>query len=71
MASFNAVFKEKNGDFVTQFGQTQMVSTDDYEKIFNKPSIEGNVLIGDKTFSQLGLDVLTPQDVDDIIYGGD
>ena len=71
MASFNAIFKEKNGEFLTKFGNTQMVSTDDYEKLFNQPSVEGNVLIGDKTFAQLGLDVLTPQDVDDIIYGGD
>ena len=29
--------------------------TTDYEELSNKPSIEGNVLIGDKTLEQLGI----------------
>ena len=29
--------------------------TNDYEELDNKPSIEGNVLIGDKTLEQLGI----------------
>lgn len=29
--------------------------TTDYEELDNKPSIEGNVLVGDKTLAQLGI----------------
>lgn len=39
----------------------------DYEVLNNKPSIEGNVLIGDKTFEQLGLNAdslgIQPEDI--------
>ena len=45
-----------------------------YPSLTDKPAIEGNVLIGDKTFKQLGLGEITPQEIDDIfdelIYGG-
>ena len=45
-----------------------------YPTLADKPAIEGNVLIGDKTFKQLGLDEITPQEIDDLfdelIYGG-
>lgn len=43
----------------------------DYAGLDNKPSIEGRVLDGDKTFIDLGLEALTEQDIDDIIFGGD
>lgn len=39
----------------------------DYEKLMNLPRIEGNVLIGDKTFMQLGLGEITPSDIDDMM----
>lgn len=48
----------------------ERVVAEDYERLRNKPSIEGNVLIGDKTFQQLGLNEITPQEIDEIIYGG-
>lgn len=41
----------------------------DYEKLVNKPKIEGNELIGDKTYPQLGLEEITNQEIDDVIYG--
>lgn len=42
----------------------------DYEKqIINKPKIEGNELVGDKTYPELGLDEITAQDIDEIVYG--
>lgn len=41
----------------------------DYEKLKNLPSIEGNKLIGDKTFIQLGLGEITPSDIDDMMIG--
>lgn len=41
-----------------------------YNELIGKPKIEGNVLEGNKTFEELGLGEITPQDIDDIIYGG-
>lgn len=43
--------------------------TNDYNKLVNKPSIEGNLLDGDKTYSELGLDDITPQEIDEMLYG--
>lgn len=41
----------------------------DYEKrIINKPSIEGHELIGDKSFKQLGMDTLSVQEIEKILY---
>lgn len=41
--------------------------TTDYEELSNKPSIEGNVLIGDKTLEQLGITAeqlgITPEEI--------
>lgn len=36
-------------------GGAEPSGTSDYEELDNKPSIEGNVLIGDKTLGQLGI----------------
>ena len=38
----------------------------DYEDLLNKPQIESNTLIGDKTFSDLDLTPLTNHEIDDI-----
>ena len=50
------------------------VCNKDYEALINKPHINGNELIGDKTFAELGLFEITPQEIDDLfdelIYGG-
>ena len=44
--------------------------TTDYNELDNKPSIEGVTLQGDKTFGELGIREITPQQIDDIIFGG-
>ena len=41
--------------------------TNDYNDLINKPSIEGVELIGDKTLEELGVEPLTPQEIDAII----
>ena len=41
--------------------------TNDYNDLANKPSIEGVELIGDKTLEELGVEALTPQEIDAII----
>ena len=41
-----------------------------YNAMMDKPSIQGNTLEGDKSFRDLGLDEITPADIDDIIFGG-
>lgn len=40
----------------------------DYEKLSNKPSIEGVTLEKNKTFKQLGLDTLSVQEIEKILY---
>lgn len=42
----------------------------DYEKAINKPSIEGHTLVGDSTLPQIGVRDVTPQQIDNIIFGG-
>lgn len=44
--------------------------TNDYNRLINKPSINAVELIGDKNFTDLHLDAITPQQIDEIIYGG-
>lgn len=41
--------------------------TNDYNDLINKPSIEGIELVGDKTLEELGVEALTPQEIDAII----
>lgn len=41
--------------------------TNDYNNLINKPSIEGVELVGDKTLEELGVEALTPQEIDAII----
>lgn len=44
------------------------VSEKDYLKLDNKPQIEGIVLENNKSFKQLGLDVMSVQDIEKILY---
>lgn len=44
--------------------------TNDYERLVHLPSIEGTVLKGDRTLPQIGVGLITEQDIDTIIYGG-
>ena len=41
--------------------------TNNYNDLVNKPSIEGVELVGDKTLEELGVEALTPQEIDAII----
>lgn len=47
---------------------TAKVIDGDYEKLTNKPSIEGIILEKDKTFKQLGLDTLSVQEIEKILF---
>ena len=42
--------------------------TSDYNLLSNKPSIEGVELRGDKTFPQLGMNPLSIQEIEKILY---
>lgn len=68
MSDFKMHFKQKSGNFNMKFNTTQTVETGDYNNLSNKPSIEGNTLIGDKSFRQLGLDTLSVQEIEKILY---
>lgn len=63
-------FEGLSEEFIARAGEIYPVQTSNYEELSNKPSIEGRVLIGNKTFPQLGLDIVSPQEIDDILYGG-
>ena len=41
--------------------------TNDYNDLINKPSIEGVELVGDKTLEELGVEALTPQEIDELL----
>jgi hypothetical protein len=41
--------------------------TKDYEQLLNKPSIEGEVLIGNKTFEDLHMHVLTNLEIETLL----
>lgn len=43
--------------------------TNNYDRLINKPAIEGVTLQGNKSFAQLGLNRVTEQEIDRIIFG--
>lgn len=43
------------------------VTSTNYETISNKPQIEGTTLIGNKTFEDLGLHILTNSELEEIL----
>lgn len=49
-------------------GAVNKGGTSDYKMLVNKPSIESVVLTGDKPI-KTWVDTLTPQDIDEAIYG--
>ena len=49
----------------------RVLGTGDYQALSNRPSIEGNLLEGDKTFYQLGLLDITNAEIDEILFGED
>lgn len=48
-----------DSDLTLGFEQTQIVRTDNYNELYNKPSINEVVLEGNKTFEDLGDHMLT------------
>ena len=66
--SFNAKFEGNSGSFDTKFDNVSYVPIGKYADLPDKPSIEGNVLEGDKTFQQLGMGAATVQEVEAILY---
>ena len=71
MADFKMRFREMEDGMRVSFGERVETVTSDYEKLLNKPKIEGVLLLGDKSFEELGLRAITPQEIDDMIFGGD
>lgn len=65
-----ASFKENNSTFNAKFGSTTFVHTDNYEELYNLPSIENVVLRGNKTFEELGMGAMSQTDVEKILYLG-
>ena len=61
---------DNTGDASLSIEQVRTVTTTDYNRLFNKPSIEGIELVGDKTLRQFGLTGISNSDIDDIIFGG-
>ena len=47
-----------------KYGPTKLY---DYEKLINKPQIEGVILIGNKQLSDLGLKEISNQNIEDIL----
>lgn len=45
----------------------KVIFFDDYERLKNLPKIEGNTLIGDKSFPELGLDTATFLEIEEIL----
>ena len=46
---------------------TPGAGSNDYNELINRPKINGIELIGDKTLEELGVEALTPQEIDAII----
>lgn len=49
------------------FGEFYERSINDYEKLVNKPQIEGVTLIGNKTFPDLGLEKLSNTELENLL----
>ena len=46
---------------------TPGAGSNDYNELINRPKINGIELIGDKTLEELGVEALTPQEIDAIM----
>ena len=56
------------GTFRVTFGvvNERSVGTNDYEELINKPKIEHVTLIGDRSFEDLGLLLISNSDIEDM-----
>lgn len=57
------------GGSALSLGIERSTGTSNYNALVNKPSIEDVTLVGNKTFKQLGLEAMTEQEIDQMIYG--
>ena len=65
-SSIDTDIQTSDGEIDTDI-ELSTAGTNDYNDLVNKPSIEGVELIGDKTLEELGVEALTPQEIDAII----
>ena len=65
--NFTASFHMPGSFNATGFVQRIVTTEMDYEKLNNKPRIEGIELIGDMSFEDLSLAAITANDIDDMI----
>ena len=65
-SSIDTDIQTSDGEIDTDI-ELSVNGTNDYNDLINKPSIEGVELIGDKTLEELGVEALTPQEIDAII----
>lgn len=69
--NFHAEFTENEG-LVANFGEVQLVHTDDYEKLYNQPYMNDRKIIGKKTGADYGLqdkmDRATTAEIEAILY---
>lgn len=54
------------GNVSGSVGRAEKVYENDYNKLVNKPQIEGNTLENDKTFDELGMTPLSAQELADM-----
>ena len=66
-SSIDTDIQTSDGEIDTDIEISTTGGTNDYNDLANKPSIEGVELIGDKTLEELGVEALTPQEIDAII----
>ena len=70
---------EQADDIGITFGASENIGIDfdnsstpfaaNYNVLANKPSIDGTVLIGDKSLPQIGIGTITDQDIDNMLFG--
>jgi len=65
-SSIDTDIQTSDGEIDTDI-EISTCGTNDYNDLINKPSIEGVELVGDKTLEELGVEALTPQEIDAII----
>lgn len=72
-ANFKATFKS-DSSFGAKFGDTQIIEIGHYAPLPDKPLINGEVLLGDKSFEDLGDHILTNLEIkamfDRVFKGG-
>lgn len=56
--------------FAASLDSTVRVTATSYHSLTDKPKIEGVTLDGDKSFQELGLNDISAQDIDEIMFGG-